>query len=97
MTTAEASNHVQDVAEAQRPAVALNCHTVPAAAYSPLFPLVGTPFAETGGLVPYVGTDGTIVGATGGIDYVVFGMLEVDFQVEFSWDLTTTPWVDPCP
>jgi len=96
MTTAEAQGHVQDFAEAQRPAIALDCHWVPDATYSPTVPLVGAPFADTGGLLPYVGTDGTVVGATGGVDYVVFGMLEVDFQVEFYWDLTTTPWVDPC-
>ena len=96
MTTAEASNHVEDQAEAQRPGVALDCHTVPDAVYSPTIPLVGTPFAEAGGLLPYVGTPGTIVGATGGIDYLVLGFVEVDFQVEFYWDVSTTPWVDPC-
>ena len=95
MTTAEAQGHVQDVADGF-PGVALNCHWVPDPVYSPNDPLVGAPFAETGGLVPYVGTDGIMVGASGGIDYVVFGAMEVDFQVEFYWDLSTTPWVDPC-
>jgi hypothetical protein len=96
LTTGEAENHVEDLAEANRPGVGLHCHTIPDAAYSPTIPLVGAPFAEAGGLLPYVGTPGTIVGATGGVDYLVLGFVEIDFQVEFYWDVSTTPWVDPC-
>jgi predicted ribosomally synthesized peptide with SipW-like signal peptide len=75
----------------------LNCHTVPDPAYSVHVPLVGAEFAETGGDAPYCGTPGTMVGATGGVDLKVFGFVEIDFQVEFYWELSDTPLPDPCP
>jgi hypothetical protein len=60
-------------------------------------PLEGTAFAESGGDAPYCGTPGALAGATGGVDLFVFGIIEIDYQVEIYWSLSDTPVPDPCP
>jgi len=83
LTTATSQNHITDGEEAMTPGVYFNCSTVNAGP--------GTPFAETGGPAPYVGTSATVVGTGAALDLIVMGFIELD--VQYTMDVTLTPAV----
>jgi hypothetical protein len=85
-TTAVSTNHVTDNYEVATPGVALDCNTVSSGP--------GVPFAETGGSLPYVGTDATMVCTMGIVDAMALGVFELDVQVMLEWPITPgTPGV----